>query len=203
MLTLKNVSSEPVANVQLNAVIRRVGRDRRVGRRLQEGHRHRRHSAGRQHETYRASIQPRIHWHRAARADAEEQPVRRRSGPGVRQARRQPVDEARRVAHRARLAHPVALRAFSDTHLARTAARPARRRRHHRRQRHRRRHPLYFRRPLRRWFPIPSGFCRRGWPAASWRSPARWHTPSWPRCGRVQAANTSTCARRTDRLPAS
>ena len=113
MLTLKNVSSEPVANVQLNAVIRRVGETEEWGGAFQKVDRQRRHSAGRQHQTYRAAVEPRIHWHRTARADAEEQPVRRRPRPGVRQARRQSVDEAGRVANRARDAHSVALRAFA------------------------------------------------------------------------------------------
>ena len=142
-LTLKNVSSEPVANVQLNAVIRRVGETEEWGGAFQKVVGTEAIPPGGTHQTYRAAVEPRIHWHRTARADAEEQPVRRRSRPGVRQARRQSVDEARRVANRARDAHSVALRAFADTHISRTAARSVRRRRHHRRQRHRRRHPLY------------------------------------------------------------
>ena len=62
-VTLKNVSTEPVANVQLNAVIAAWVKPRR-GRRVPE-------VIGvegvprRDDETYRASIDPRIHWHRA------------------------------------------------------------------------------------------------------------------------------------------
>ena len=200
-LTLKNVSSEPVANVQLNAVIRRVGETEEWGGAFQKVGRHGGHPAGRHDQTDRAAVEPRIHWHRTARANAEEQPVRRRSRPGVCQARRQPVDEAGRVANRARDAHPVALRAFVHTHISRAAARSARA-------------PpsssptssaaaSSLPAASRRWCRIPSGFWPPGSPAARSRSPARWRTPSWPRCVRAPAASMSTCARRTDRSPAS
>ena len=47
MLTLKNVSREPVANVQLNAVDPTRWRNRGMGRRVHEGDRHRGHPARR------------------------------------------------------------------------------------------------------------------------------------------------------------
>ena len=114
-LTLRNISGEPVANVQLNAVIRRVGETEEWGGAFTEGRRHRRHSARRAHKPDRAAIEPRLHWHRTAHADAEEPAVRRRLRPGLREARRQPVGEAGRVAYRARPADPVALSAPSLT----------------------------------------------------------------------------------------
>ena len=118
ILALKNISSEQVANVQLNAVIRRVGETEEWGGAFQKVIGTDGIPPGGSTETYRAAFEPRIHWHRTARADAEEQPVRRRSGPGICQARRQSVDEAGRVADRARVAHSVALGAFSDTNIS-------------------------------------------------------------------------------------
>ena len=44
-LTLKNVSSEPVANIQLNAVIRRVGETEEWGGAFHESRRHGGHPA--------------------------------------------------------------------------------------------------------------------------------------------------------------
>ena len=56
MLTLKNVSTEPVANVQLNAVIRRVGETEEWGGAFQKVIGVDGRSTGGDDETYRASI---------------------------------------------------------------------------------------------------------------------------------------------------
>ena len=112
------------------------------------------------------------------------------------------MDEARRVANRARVAHSVALRAFAHSHLSRKAARSARRRRHHRRQRHRRRHSLYAAagRGVGPHRVLVSRRLAGGRRARVLRAP--WRTPSSRRCGRARAASTSICARRTARSPA-
>ena len=86
----------------------------------------------------------------------------------------------------------------SATAPTRAPARAARRGGNHRLQRHRRRHPVHAaagRRGGAAPGVVPRHLARR---RRCSRSPARWPTPSWPRCGRARAASTSTCCRRTD-----
>ena len=47
-------------------------------------------------------------------------------------------------------------------------------------------------------FPIRGCSWRRGLSVARWRSPGRWHTRSWRRCGPAPAVSTSICERRSD-----
>ena len=60
-LTLKNVSREPVANVQLNAVIRRVGESEEWGGAFTKVIGTEAVRAGGLDKTHRAAIEPRLH----------------------------------------------------------------------------------------------------------------------------------------------